>query len=85
MNSTPSRPDKPMEYVALLGEVIKTTAKAVLVDREGVYGHKKEMWIPRSQIQYGDGINIGFRAVMISTWFAEKEGIIKKEIRHAKR
>lgn len=73
------RVEKPMEYIALPGEVIRTTIKAVLVSRENVYGTHKEVWIPRSQVQGGEGIKLGDAEVRVSTWFAEKEGIVKKE------
>lgn len=75
----------PKVYLPLPGEVIRTTTKAILVAREGVFGHNKEVWIPRSQVKNGDFVKVGDGVVQISQWFAEKEGIVKKESKYGGR
>lgn len=69
-------------YLPLPGEVTRATSKAILVAREGVFGHNKEVWIPRSQVKNGDLVKIGDGVVQVSQWFAEKEGIVKKAIKY---
>jgi hypothetical protein len=53
----------------IFGEVIKTTDKAVLfrLDDTG-----KEKWIPRSQIDDGEDVEVGAMELYIAKWLVEK-------------
>jgi ribosomal protein S1 len=57
------------DYTILSGTITKVTEKAVLVELDG-----DEKWIPRSQIEDGDTIDVGSQDFAVTTWFAKKEG-----------
>jgi hypothetical protein len=58
----------------VIGTVLKTTAKAILLAPEGVFGPK--YWVPRSVVAGGDEVFAGTNIELdIADWFAEKEGL----------
>jgi hypothetical protein len=61
-----------MAYVSLDGYiVVRTTEQAVLLrDRSG-----RDTWIPRSQCEDGDALDIDDTDICVASWFASREGL----------
>ena len=58
-------------YTTLHCEVIRTTEKAVLVQLE----NGDEHWLPRSECDNGDAIDVGDDAIDVADWLLHNRGI----------
>lgn len=53
------------------GEVKHVTDRAILFSvEEG--GEPREHWVPKSQVEDGDEVNVGDTELYITVWFADK-------------
>jgi hypothetical protein len=64
------------EYVTLDGYTVRLlTAKAIGVSHSTDTPFADYTWIPRSQVEDGDVIEVGETDICVKAWFAEKEGL----------
>jgi hypothetical protein len=62
-----------MAYITLsdVDQIIHATDRAVLVR----FMKGREVWIPRSQIEGGNRVEVGDEDIAITEWFADREGL----------
>lgn len=59
------------DYQAVGGEVIAKTPLAVLIRLED----GQSVWVPRSQIEGGDELDVGDEDLSIATWWLREQGL----------
>ncbi len=61
-------------YEHLDGTVLRETEMAVLVEvGAGLYA--RDVWIPRSVIEYGDAVSEKDKGLYVADWFCEKNDL----------
>lgn len=65
-----------MRTIAVTLSITRATDKAVMAELAGPDSTIRELWIPRSQIDDGDEVEVGLNQDLeIAQWLVEKEGL----------